>query len=767
MNKQKILIIEDEIINAMNIKNTLEKRGYDVCDIGISTKEAITLTEKHNPDLILMDIILDGDKDGIDAIIEIKKKHDIPFIYCTANTNEQTLKKAKKTEPYGYIIKPINRKELESTVEIALYKFKMDKKLKESEEKFKSLAEKSLAGVYIIQDGLLKYVNPRHAEIFGYTAEEMIGIIDPLDRVYHEDRQFVEKNVMKREKGNEKFGNYTFRGVTKKGNIIHVEIFGSRTMYEGKPAVIGTLLDITGQKQAEEKINRMNIELTAANEELYTALKELENANKELLQTNKDFKSQNEELTVTQKKLELSDNIVNNIQLGLYIYRLEDIKNDKSLRMVFANQATADLTGVPVNEVVGKTLDENFPGLREDESARIYAEVIRSGKPKTLDDIYYGDSSISISAFSVKAFPLPDNHVGVSFEDITGQKQTQESLAKSEAMFKGITEKSLVGVYLIQKGVFKYVNQRYTEIYGYSDFELKNEIVPKDIVHPDDWHIVEENMPKKKNNKVNSTNYTFRGITKKGNIIHLEVYGSRTSYEGKPAIIGTMLDITERKKVEKLIETSLREKKTLLKEIHHRVNNNMNIITSIIELKKMDINTSNAVQFLEDIQTRIMTISLIHEKLYKSKDIKYIDIAESITSLSNDILNIYNPYPKKIKLNVDAEHTLLTIDQAIPLGLLLNEVLTNAFKYAFPEGRTGPYEINISLKKKNDQTVTLTIKDNGIGLPDNFDVKNIDSLGLSLVDSLTKQLKGVYKISGRNGTKVAITFPEELKKVSL
>ena len=151
--------------------------------------------------------------------------------------------------------------------------------------------------------------------------------------------------------------------------------------------------------------------------------------------------------------------------------------------------------------------------------------------------------------------------------------------------------------------------------------------------------------------------------------------------KGDPVkIAGIIRDISERKKSEEQIKESLNEKEILLKEIHHRVKNNMNIITSIIELEKNNINTSNTGQILEDIKTRIMTISLIHEKLYKSKDIKHIDFAENIRSLSKDILNIYNPYPGGVTLNIDAEQTLLTIDKAIPLGLILNELLTNIFK---------------------------------------------------------------------------------------
>ena len=139
MNKYKILIIEDEIINVLNMQRILEKKGYEICGIGITAEEAIEMAEKLNPDLILMDIVLAGDMDGIFAVEEIKKKYDIPIVYCTANTDNKTFARAKETDPHGYIIKPLSKNDLLFAIKIALYKHDMERKLwKEKQKQLKA-----------------------------------------------------------------------------------------------------------------------------------------------------------------------------------------------------------------------------------------------------------------------------------------------------------------------------------------------------------------------------------------------------------------------------------------------------------------------------------------------------------------------------------------------------------------------------------------------------------------------------------------------------
>ncbi len=197
---------------------------------------------------------------------------------------------------------------------------------------------------------------------------------------------------------------------------------------------------------------------------------ELEQKVKELVQEVINHKNADEGLLDFQA-------IFNNIESGLYIYHLEDTNDDTTLRMVSANQAAADFTGVSIKDVVGKTLDENFPGLREKGLPQIYAKVVRSGKSEILGDLYYGDNSVVQSAFSVKAFPLPNNCVGVLFENITERKQADEALRESEKKYKALFEDAGDALFIMEvdaemKSWFIECNQRTLNLFGCKSNEI-------------------------------------------------------------------------------------------------------------------------------------------------------------------------------------------------------------------------------------------------------------------------------------------------------
>lgn len=158
----KILVVEDEVIVAKDIADTLKSQGYDVPAIALSGEQAIEKTEQIQPDLVLMDIVLKGDVDGIEAAEQIRRRFDIPVLYLTAYTDEQTVKRAKITEPFGYITKPFDKRELYTNIEMALYKHKSEEALRESEEKFKSIFEHANDGViYLDNSGNILDINEK------------------------------------------------------------------------------------------------------------------------------------------------------------------------------------------------------------------------------------------------------------------------------------------------------------------------------------------------------------------------------------------------------------------------------------------------------------------------------------------------------------------------------------------------------------------------------------------------------------------------------
>lgn len=208
-------------------------------------------------------------------------------------------------------------------------------------------------------------------------------------------------------------------------------------------------------------------------------------------------------------------------------------------------------------------------------------------------------------------------------------------------------------------------------------------------------------------------------------------------------------------KTEDKIKRSLKEKEILLKEIHHRVKNNMQIISSMLSLQSSYLKDKDAIHALKECQGRIMSMAMIHENLYQSDTLTGIKFADYINRLTKDLFHTYNIDSERIKINIDADEIILDIDTAIPCGLIINEVVTNSIKHAFPDDAEG--EIYIQMQQ-NPEGYNLSLKDNGIGLPENLNINNTTTLGLLLVNSLVRQLEGILEVKRNQGTIFLISF---------
>jgi two-component sensor histidine kinase len=188
----------------------------------------------------------------------------------------------------------------------------------------------------------------------------------------------------------------------------------------------------------------------------------------------------------------------------------------------------------------------------------------------------------------------------------------------------------------------------------------------------------------------------------------------------------------------------------LLKEIHHRVKNNLQIVSSLLYLQSRKTSDDQVLSVLRESQTRVRSMALIHEKLYQCDDFANINLEDYIRSLTSYLFNSYGVAPQMVTLHVNVESAPLGLDRAIPCGLIINELVSNALKYAFPTGKRG--EIVIDLLHGGDGKVVLTVKDDGVGLPDGMDITDTPSLGLQLVNTLVKQLDGTIEVESAGGT---------------
>jgi two-component sensor histidine kinase len=222
-------------------------------------------------------------------------------------------------------------------------------------------------------------------------------------------------------------------------------------------------------------------------------------------------------------------------------------------------------------------------------------------------------------------------------------------------------------------------------------------------------------------------------------------------------VVEFLRDITERKQAGERIRASLKEKEVLLAEVHHRVKNNFQVISSLLDMIRMRTQNQEAIDLLTDARSKIYTMALVHAQLYEQKRFDQIELASHVRKLAEHLRQVYSSKGPTIGLVLEPSDVYLTLNQAIPCALVMNEVLSNAFRHAFKEAQQGTVEVSIS--KSDDDMVLIRVKDGGIGIPEEMDIDKAKTLGLKLVKNIVgSQLKGRVQVSRDNGTEVIIAF---------
>ncbi len=232
----------------------------------------------------------------------------------------------------------------------------------------------------------------------------------------------------------------------------------------------------------------------------------------------------------------------------------------------------------------------------------------------------------------------------------------------------------------------------------------------------------------------------------------------------KQYVLGLGIDLTERKLAENALKASLKEKEMLLREIHHRVKNNLQLISSLLNLQLRQVKRKDETfeEIFEKIQGRIMAMALVHGALYGSENLESIDVSRYVQSIVAGLQASSSRSIKELGIKTDVKNISLDINAALACGLIVNELVTNSLKHAFPDGREG--EIVVTLGPIGEKEFQLTVRDNGIGMPQHIDLERPESLGLDLVASLAKQLDGTVEFATGNGTEFHVRFHEPRKR---
>jgi len=346
-------------------------------------------------------------------------------------------------------------------------------------------------------------------------------------------------------------------------------------------------------------------------------------------------------------------------------------------------------------------------------------------------------------------------------EERQKRRQAQENLRISEERYRLLAENvsDIISKHSFS-GEYLYVSPSSAEITGHPPQELIGKNC-YDFVHPDDLKVVKSSHQSIiKNGSASAVEFRFR--CKDGSYIWVETKSKKINPDAEtsePVILSVTRDIRERKIFEEQLKASLQEKELLLNEIHHRVKNNLQIISSLLNLQAMRINQPEAKDVFQKSVSRIRTLALIHEKLYKSDNLAEIKFVDYAKSLARGLFLAYHSPESQISLVVEGGEARLGIDKAIPCGLLINELVTNSLKYAFPNKKSGTILIHFEDLGEN---YTLIVADDGVGLPESF--PSDETMGSRLLRALTDQLEGKMEIDRSKGAKFIVTFPKRFRR---
>lgn len=344
--------------------------------------------------------------------------------------------------------------------------------------------------------------------------------------------------------------------------------------------------------------------------------------------------------------------------------------------------------------------------------------------------------------------------------EMAKRQLVEEALQQSEERLRLAVEATRLGTWDVNpiSGILQW-SDRTKALFGLSSTAEVDYNVFLSYLHLEDRERIHQAVQEALNpNGTGEYKIEYRTIWPDGTVCWIAAQGRAFFNQDQQAyrFIGTVVDISSQKLAEEKLKAGLQEKVVLLKEIHHRVKNNLQIISSLLNLQSDYLDDPRTLELLKSGQNRVASMALLHEQLYQSEDFAKIDFAQYLRNLVTNLFSSYN-VSQRINLKITTDEIHLGIDEAVPCGLIINEIISNSLKYAFPSDRLGEVNINLTLTKNN--LVILLIGDNGIGIPHNIDIKNTETLGLKLVRALTNQLGGDWEIHRETGTQFKITFP--------
>lgn len=591
--------------------------------------------------------------------------------------------------------------------------------IKRNEEKYKFLFDHSPNPMFIFEVKSDRVIDANAAAMamYGYSKEEF----QELKAVDLRPEREIEKYLRISQHGKHDSEEIrTFRGgfhKKKNGEEFVVDIYTRTTMIDGVKANIVVVNDVNEKYKYEQELLKTNNVLTA---------------------------------------------LVSNAPIGLV-----NVDRDGKVAELW-NPKAEEIFGWKKEEVIGKKLPYVQPSKLEEFKINL-GRGFNKKRPfiTEIERVKKNGDTVYLKEFVT---PLLDDEGNVQkvmmlIEDITDKKKVEFALVGSEQKYRNLVEASHDLVWRIDpEGHFNFINNASSSILGYSPTDM----IGKSFLEYINPEKAEETF-KVHQNVIQGDIYEsfpLEMITVGGELRHLSATAYPIVNDANEIVgcSGTATDITHLKNYQSQLEESLAEKEILIKEIHHRVKNNLAVISGLFVLQSMHIDDEDTLMILQESQSRIKSIATIHEKLYQNHVFSSIEIKNYLEELVGDISETYERKDKDIEIEITGEEVSLNVNQAVPFGILANELIINAYKYAFQEKKKGKITLDLKL---NDKLLEFYVKDDGVGLDEDFDINNLSSLGMTLVKTLSHQLEAEFSWDSQanKGTTFKVSFtPAVLNK---
>ncbi|MFW6260700.1 MAG: PAS domain S-box protein [Spirochaetota bacterium] len=712
----RILLVEDERIVALSEQRTLERYGYAVTTAPSGEEAVARVREDEGIDLVLMDIDLGDGMDGTEAAARLLELRELPVVFLTGHAEREMVDRVKGITRYGYVLKTAGEFVLVQAIEMAFELFESRREAVAAAERYRSVS--NLTGEIIVQhdaEGRWTFLNDRACEFWGGTREELLG------RVFHDfvhpDDVPAECRVMERLAGNERaVRGHLNRQKTPDG--WRVVEWNSEIIRDPGGRAVGY------QATGRDVTDRIDLERS--------------------LTYHRDLLQKIMYTTPTSILVLAADGTITHV-----------------------NRRAGEVLGVDPAEVEGLHRD-HLPWLlewREGEPVRMdegpFSTVRRTGRPVFNLEYTLRRPDGDVRLVEISSAPLLsgdgsfDGTVAV-LEDVTDRVQARQQIAQREARFRALFEQSPYGIILADaESRIVDVNPRAVEMLGYTREELltmdAHDLIPEDS-------LAERPLARTLAEAAEGRRFVEidgRYRRKDGSLMSVIVRVRKLGEVNDNAdYMVTFNDVTARREAEERIRKLLDEKELLIREIHHRVKNDLNLVQSLASLQKRHSSHEETKTALDEMINRLAVMSRVYDGLRAGHDLQRVELDELLTTLVDGLRR--TTLPAGVEIELEAPRVLVLQVVSVAIGIMVNELVTNAVRHGLADARRGRITVRATVA---DGTVEVVVADSGAGFPPEFLREPVFGYGLTIVDALARQHDGRLELGNTDGAWARVAIP--------